>query len=257
MAPVSTIEPGVLSIASAFPDPPFEVEQDGVDTGLDAELMELVCGRLGLRRNPVRYGGGDFNGIFDGLRSQTYDAVISGTTITGEREKVALFCDPYLESGQSLAVNVARTPHVTSVDDLTGLVIGIQIGNTSDVVARDLELHGKIAGIRYYPYGGIGDALDDLSAGRIGGFIKLLPVLTWLTSTRPDLRVVQVLSAGIDWVEPHVPDGVTLCNAGDARSPAVAQWVVLHVRTGLQDARLPRRRRILQAARVVRRQVVS
>ena len=42
----------------------------------------------------------------------------------------------------------------------------------------------------------------------------------------PDLQVVQVLSAGIDWVEPHVPDGVTLCNAGDARSPAVAQWVV-------------------------------
>ena len=25
----------------------------------------------------------------------------------------------------------------------------------------------------------------------------------------PDLSVVQVLSAGIDWVEPHVPDGVT------------------------------------------------
>jgi hypothetical protein len=23
----------------------------------------------------------------------------------------------------------------------------------------------------------------------------------------PDLQVVQVLSAGIDWVEPHVPDG--------------------------------------------------
>ena len=42
----------------------------------------------------------------------------------------------------------------------------------------------------------------------------------------PDLRVVQVLSAGIDWVERHVPDGVTLCNAGDTRSPAVAQWVV-------------------------------
>jgi phosphoglycerate dehydrogenase-like enzyme len=42
----------------------------------------------------------------------------------------------------------------------------------------------------------------------------------------PDLKVVQVLSAGIDWVEPHLPDGVTLCNAGDTRSPAVAQWVV-------------------------------
>jgi phosphoglycerate dehydrogenase-like enzyme len=37
---------------------------------------------------------------------------------------------------------------------------------------------------------------------------------------------VQVLSAGVDWVSEHVPEGVTLCNAGDARSPAVAQWVV-------------------------------
>ena len=42
----------------------------------------------------------------------------------------------------------------------------------------------------------------------------------------PDLEVVQVLSAGIDWVSEYVPEGVTLCNAGDTRSPAVAQWVV-------------------------------
>jgi len=42
----------------------------------------------------------------------------------------------------------------------------------------------------------------------------------------PRLRVVQLLSAGYEWVSGHVPDGVTLCNAGDTRSPAVAQWVV-------------------------------
>ena len=55
----------------------------------------------------------------------------------------------------------------------------------------------------------------------------------------PDLRVVQVLSAGIDWVEDHVPDGVTLCNAGDTRSPGVAQWVVaaiLHALGGFERA---------------------
>jgi ABC-type amino acid transport substrate-binding protein len=191
MAHLDTIEPDVLSVASAYPDPPFEVERGGVDTGLDAELMELVCGRLGVRRKPVRYHGDDFNGIFDGLHSRTYDAVISGTTITPEREKVALFSDAYLESGQSLVVNVRRTPAVTSVDDLTGLVVGIQIGNTSDAVARELRARGAIAGIRYYPYSGIEDALDDLSAGRIGAFIKLLPVMTWFTRGRPDLEVVQ------------------------------------------------------------------
>ena len=37
----------------------------------------------------------------------------------------------------------------------------------------------------------------------------------------PDLEVVQVLSAGYEWIAEYVPAGVTLCNAGDTRSPAV------------------------------------
>jgi phosphoglycerate dehydrogenase-like enzyme len=63
----------------------------------------------------------------------------------------------------------------------------------------------------------------------------------------PDLQVVQILSAGIDWAEPHVPGHVTLCNAGDARSPGVAQWVVAAILADLggfqraEAARLDRR----------------
>jgi ABC-type amino acid transport substrate-binding protein len=213
MAEPPTIEPGVLAVASAFPDPPFEVAIDGVDTGLDAELMELVCSRLGLRRRPVRYEGRDFNGIFDGLASRVYDAVISGTTITPEREKRALFTDAYLESGQSLVVNVERTPHARSVDDLAGLVVGIQVGNTSDAVARELEERGAIADIRYYPYSGITDALEDLSAGRIGAFIKLLPVMTWLTRDRPELAVVQEIPTHERLGIALAPDNVQLRDA--------------------------------------------
>jgi len=191
MAALQTIEAGTLLVASAFPDPPFEVEQDGVATGFDAELMRAVCGHIGLRWQLTKYEGEDFNGIFDGLRTHSYDAVASGTTITPEREKVALFSEPYLESGQSLIVNTTRTPHITSTDDLADKVIGIQIGNTSDIVAKELKEAGKLAGIRYYPYHGILDALDDLTAGRIGAVMKLLPVATSLVKDRPDLDVVQ------------------------------------------------------------------
>lgn len=191
MAALQTIEAGTLLIASAFPDPPFEVVQEGVDTGFDAELMRAVCGEIGLRWQLTKYEDDDFNGIFDGLRTRSYDAVASGTTITPEREKVALFSEPYLESGQSLVVNTTLTPHIASTDDLADQVVGIQTGNTSDIVARDLKADGKLAGIRYYPYHGILGALDDLEAGRIGGVMKLLPVATWLVKDRPDLDVVQ------------------------------------------------------------------
>ena len=65
------------------------------------------------------------------------------------------------------------------------------MGNTSDAVAKALQAKGAIAAIKYYPYSGILDALDDLTAGTIGAFIKLLPVTTWLVKDRPDLAVVQ------------------------------------------------------------------
>jgi phosphoglycerate dehydrogenase-like enzyme len=40
------------------------------------------------------------------------------------------------------------------------------------------------------------------------------------------LRVVQVLSAGTDWIEARVPPWATLCNARGARDAQVAEWVV-------------------------------
>jgi phosphoglycerate dehydrogenase-like enzyme len=42
----------------------------------------------------------------------------------------------------------------------------------------------------------------------------------------PDLAVVQVMSAGTDWIEPYVPARAVLCNARGARDAPVAEWVV-------------------------------
>lgn len=40
------------------------------------------------------------------------------------------------------------------------------------------------------------------------------------------LRVVQVNSAGVDWIAPSIPEGVTLCSARGTREAPVAEWVV-------------------------------
>lgn len=42
----------------------------------------------------------------------------------------------------------------------------------------------------------------------------------------PALRAIQTLSAGIDWLLPHLPAGVTLCDASGTRDAAVAEWVL-------------------------------
>ena len=51
---------------------------------------------------------------------------------------------------------------------------------------------------------------------------RVLPTLGRL----PRLQVVQTLSAGVDWLLPHVPPGVTLCDASGVHDASVAEWVV-------------------------------
>jgi polar amino acid transport system substrate-binding protein len=218
---LATCEPGTLIVASAYPDPPFDIMQDGTPTGFDLELMAAICGRLKLAMHPVRYPGSDFNGIFSGLEQGVYDAVISGTTITPQRAARVLFSKPYLTFNQGVAVNRRLSPHVAAEADLRGLVAGIQRGNTSDFVARRLKDDGIIADIRYYPYDGIGTAINDLEAGRIGLVIKLFPVISWLVKDRPQLAVALQVPTdeelGIAFAKSNQP----LCDAVNAALDAL------------------------------------
>lgn len=178
-----------LRVGAAYPDPPFNGMPD--DGGLDIDLMTAVADKLNMAAAFVPYEGADFNGIFDALNSGTFDCVAAGTTVTPEREKRASFAPPYLISGQSLAVDTRRLPDVHSVDDLEGLTIGVQEGNTSGPIAEKLVADGKAARVRVYDYGSIRAALDDLTAGGCDAFMKLAPVLTELVKPIADVEVVQ------------------------------------------------------------------
>jgi polar amino acid transport system substrate-binding protein len=97
----------------------------------------------------------------------------------------AAFPDPpYLISGQSLAVDTTRLPHVQSIDDLDGLVIGVQRGNTSQPIADRLVAQGRPARVRVYDYGSIRTALSDLTTGGCDVFMKLASSPSWCDRSR-------------------------------------------------------------------------
>jgi len=180
-----------LRVGSALPDPPFEFTDSAGPAGFDIELMRHVAGKLGREWQLVPYKGADFNGIFAGLDDGTYDVVASGTTITSGRQAIVDFCAPYCVSGQSLVVDKTRHPTVRGIDDLEGLVIGVQKGNTSQPVAERLVAEKRAASVRVYAYDEIEQALGDLSTGGCDAFMKLAPVTHWFVRDRPKLAVVQ------------------------------------------------------------------
>jgi polar amino acid transport system substrate-binding protein len=180
-----------LRVGAALPDPPFELLGKDGPAGFDIDLMKRIAQKLGRDWQLVPYKGADFNGIFAGLADGSYDCVASGTTITPGRQAIAEFCSPYCVSGQSLVVDAGRHPDVHGIDDLAGLVIGVQQGNTSQPVADKLVAEGRAARVRVYAYDEIETALGDLSSGGCDAFMKLAPVMHWLVQDRSRLKVVQ------------------------------------------------------------------
>jgi polar amino acid transport system substrate-binding protein len=178
-----------LRVGAAFPDPPFNGAKDA--GGLDISMMRAVGDVLGMVVEFIPYDGPDFNGIFDRLNAGDYDCVTAGTTVTPQRAQHASFCAPYLISGQSLAVDVTRHPDVMSIDDLAGLTIGVQQGNTSQPIAEMLVAEDKADAVKVYDYGSIENAIIDLTTGGCDAFMKLAPVLTELVRAVDGVEVVQ------------------------------------------------------------------
>jgi ABC-type amino acid transport substrate-binding protein len=193
MQAAQSIEEGgkLLKVGSALPDPPFEFAGKGGPEGFDIALMRHIMAKLGRDWRLVPYKGTDFNGIFAGLNDGSYDCVASGTTITPGRQAIADFCSSYAVSGQSLVVDTTRHPNVRGIDDLKGLVIGVQKGNTSQPVADKLVADGRAARVRVYAYDEIETALGDLSTGGCDAFMKLAPVTHWFVRDLPKLAVVE------------------------------------------------------------------
>ncbi|WP_018460726.1 2-hydroxyacid dehydrogenase [Thermus oshimai] len=50
-----------------------------------------------------------------------------------------------------------------------------------------------------------------------------------------EVRVVQTLSAGVDWILPLLPPGVTLCDGSGIHDAPVAEWVVMALLALLKD----------------------
>jgi polar amino acid transport system substrate-binding protein len=134
--------------------------------GFDIDFMKAVAEAGGFE---VEFKNTAWDGIFAGLATDKYDAIISSVTITEERKKEMDFSKPYINAGQILVVQKA-TKGVTKLADLKKKTVGAQIGTTG---AFEIE---KVKGVAPKTYDEIGLAFEDLVNGRIAGVVCDTPV---------------------------------------------------------------------------------
>ncbi|MBP6937761.1 MAG: basic amino acid ABC transporter substrate-binding protein [Deltaproteobacteria bacterium] len=134
--------------------------------GFDIDFMNAVAKEAGFK---VEFKNTAWDGIFAGLDTNNYDAVISSVTITEERQKKYDFSLPYINAGQVLVVP-KTTKGVKALADMKGKKIGAQIGTTG---AMEIQ---KVKGVELKNYDEIGLAFEDMASGRIHGVVCDTPV---------------------------------------------------------------------------------
>jgi polar amino acid transport system substrate-binding protein len=111
--------------------PPFEsVDASGNIVGFDPDIIAAIAEEAGFEFELVNTR---WDGIFVALQSGEFDAVISAATIKPERAEIVDFSDPYFNAGQMIAVRTEDKDQISTVSDLDGRKVGVQLGTTGDM----------------------------------------------------------------------------------------------------------------------------
>lgn len=151
---------GQLTIATSPDFPPFEeLQADGSVQGIEIEVMELICKKLGVE---LKIEQVDFESVLPGVQAGKYDVGVSGITVTEERQKNVLFTDPYCLAAQ--AIVVTEDSEITCKADLTGKKISVQTATTAESYCRG-------AGYDVSSFSANSDAELALTTGKVDAWV--------------------------------------------------------------------------------------
>lgn len=125
---VSTVQEGVLNIATNAEFPPYEYKEGDSFAGIDIEIAGAIAEALGLT---LQVNDVEFGSIIGGVQSGKYDIGIAGMTVTEERLESINFTDSYATGIQVIIVK--EDSDIASVDDLADKMIGVQQDTTGDI----------------------------------------------------------------------------------------------------------------------------
>jgi len=123
---VAELQDGVLQVGSDISYAPIEFFEEGTQNpeGLDVDLADALAEELGVRAEFINTG---FDGIIGALNVSRFDVLISAMTVTEERQKEIDFI-PYFAAGTDILVAEGNPKNIKTIEDLSGLTVGVQIG---------------------------------------------------------------------------------------------------------------------------------
>jgi len=132
------IESGALRVGVSADLPPLNMKaKDGKIIGFEIDLIESLANAMGLEAVLVEK---PFSSLLGALEAGDVDVVISGMTMTPERNARVAFAGPYFISGTSLVTKSEEIASTRNIRDLNapGHTFAALASSTSEQFVRDV-----------------------------------------------------------------------------------------------------------------------
>ena len=168
----STVEKGVLTMATNAQFPPYEYYEGENIAGIDVEIAAAIADKPGLE---LVVEDMEFDSIIEAVKSGKADIGMAGMTVTPERQETVDFTATYATGKQVVIVAEDNNTIVGTNEDLAlvdaegnvleGTVIGVQRNTTGDLYSSWYMADLGLATVDKYSKGA--DAVQALLTGKV------------------------------------------------------------------------------------------
>ncbi len=176
----------VLGTSAEYAPYEFHKNVDGKDqiVGFDIEIAKEIAKDLGVE---LEIKDMDFGNLLTEVKLGKIDFVIAGMTPDEERRKSVDFSKNYYEAIQAVFVRAEDKDKFTTLKDLEGKAIGVQMGSTQEKIAKE------IAGAKVKSLGKTTELVLELKSKKVDALIVELPVAQGYVNNNPDLALTDIV----------------------------------------------------------------
>ncbi len=166
---------------------PFEMtDKNGNFVGFDIDMAKEMAKAMVVKFTPVNTA---WDGIIPALMTDKFDIIISGMTITQERNLKINFADPYIVVGQTILLNMKHKDAVKSYKDLNDakFTVTSKLGTTGEQAVRRM-----IPRATYKSFETETEAFLEVLNGKADAYVYDLPNCAFLYDQQGKGKVVHL-----------------------------------------------------------------
>ncbi len=180
----------VGSTTTGVPFTFLNVETNKID-GIMVDVIEAIGKEEGFT---VQVNATQWSALIPSLTSSKIDIIAAAMYATPSRAEVVAFSDKVYSYGEGLIVPKDSDATYSTLDEMEGLTIGVQVGVA---YIKPLEASGKFKEIRVYD--SLADIMRDVSLGRIDAGFGDRPILAYqIAKGGSDVRMVKEYASQIE-----------------------------------------------------------